>query len=296
MTLRHFRIFIAVCEAGSMTAAAAQLFMTQPPVSQAIAEMESHYGIKLFDRLGRNIYLTPAGTTLRSYASHILSLSGEIESQLADLSKTGSLRIGASMTIGTAMLPYMIKSFLTTHPKAHIEAVVDNSATIIHLLNVAKLDIGLVEGLGHWPDIVSLPFYDDELALICPPDHPWAALPTITVGQLAGKNFVVREEGSGTREVFESAMKATGINYHLVGIFNNSEAIVNAVACGIGLALVSRLAIQDAVALGKVGSTRVAGLDVKRQFNLVYHKNKFLSPQLSDFIQLCENFCQLPLC
>jgi len=290
MTLRHFKIFVAVCETGSMTAAAARLFMTQPPVSQAIAELETHYGIKLFDRLGRNIYLTPAGTMLRSYASHILSLNEEVEHQLADLSKTGRLRIGASMTIGTAMLPFIIQEFRLLQPKSHIEAVVDNSSTIVHLLHVAQLDMGLVEGLGHWPDIISLPFFDDQLDLICPPDHPWASQEAISLSQLAGQHFVVREEGSGTRDVFESSMKTAGISYHTVGVFNNSEAIVNAVSCGIGLAYISRLAIQDALFHGKVAVVAVEGLSVNRKFNLIYHKNKFLSPQLTAFRDHCLQF------
>ncbi|AVX31415.1 DNA-binding transcriptional regulator, LysR family [Carboxydocella thermautotrophica] len=292
MTLRHLRIFLAVCETGSMTAAAKQLHMTQPPVSQAIVELERYYGIKLFERIGRKIYLTKAGEELYSYASHILSLSNEAEKRLSDLSKGGILRVGASKTIGSAILPFLIREFSAAHPTVQINAVIDNTATIINMLYVAKLDIGLVEGIGNWPDIVKIPVYEDELVLVCPPMHEWAKAGSIDTAQLEDQSFIVREEGSGTREVFEAAMKSHGIKWKAVGVFNSVEAIINAVHCGFGLSFMSRLAVQNAVATGKVSVVKVVGLNIKRKFNLVYHKNKFFNTAINEFKTYCFRFCK----
>lgn len=292
MTLRHLRIFLTVCETGSVTAAAKQLHMTQPPVSQVIRELEKYYGVRLFERFGRKIYLTKAGEELYSYASHILSLSTEAEKRLSDMSKSGILRVGASMTIGTAILPTVIREFFASHPTVQMHAVVDNTATIIKMLYVAKLDIGLVEGIGNWPDIVKVPVYDDELVLVCPPEHEWAGAKSIDAAQLEDQCFVIREEGSGTREVFEAAMKAYGIKWKTVGVFNSAEAIINAVHCGLGLSFISRLAAQNAVATGKVAVVKLSGLDIKRKFNLVYHKNKFFTSVMREFAACCIEFCK----
>lgn len=290
MTLRHFRIFVTVCETGSMTAAAKRLHMTQPPVSQAIAEMEEHYGVRLFERFGRRIYITQAGEELLSYATHILNLTNEAEKRLSDLSKGGTLRVGASMTIGTTILPIIIREFSTSRSAVQIHAVVDNTATIIQMLHVAKLDIGLVEGIGDWPDIVKVPIYDDELVLICPPEHEWAGAGRIDATQLQGQRFVVREEGSGTRQVFEAAMTAARIRWEVVGVFNNAEAIVNAVYCGLGFSVISHLAVRNAAAAGKVAVVKLDGLDIKRKFNLVYHKNKFFTSAMREFADCCRDF------
>lgn len=290
MNVRHLKIFLTVCETGNMTAAAKKLHITQPPVSQAIAELESYYGVRLFERFGRKIYLTKAGEELYSYASHIISLLNEAEKRLSDLSKGGILRVGASMTIGTVILPIIIKEYSASHPAVQIHTVVDNTATIIKMLHMAKLDIGLVEGIGNWPDIVKVPVYDDELVLVCPPTHEWAGEKDIDASQLEDQGFVIREEGSGTREVFEAAMKAHGIKWKTVGVFNSAEAIINAVHCGLGLSFISRLAVQNAVTTGKVAVVNLSGLDIKRKFNIVYHRNKFYTNAMREFTAYCLKF------
>lgn len=290
MTLRHLKIFLMVCEKGSMTAAAKHLHMSQPPVSQAISELEEYYGVKLFERFGRKIYLTKEGEKLYSYASHILALANEAEKQLLDLSQNGILHIGASMTVGTAILPFIIKDFSSYHSKIHIHPVVDNTATIIKMLETAKLDMGIVEGIVVNPDIVTIAVYDDELVLICPPDHEFAKKRIIKPDQLENQYFVIREEGSGTREVFEATMNEHNIKWNVGGIFNSAEAIINAVYCGLGLSFISQLLIDEALKNKKVVVVKVYGFSIKRKFNIVYHKNKFISNSLKKFLEYCKNY------
>jgi len=288
MTLRHLMIFITVCEKGSMTSAAKHLYMTQPPVSQAISELEEYYGIKLFERLGRKIYLTKEGEILYSYASHILALTNEAKKQLSDLSQNGITHVGASMTIGTAILPFVIRDFSYFHPKICIYPVVDNTKTIIKMLETAKLDVGIVEGTVTNPDIVTISVYDDELILISPPNHEFVRKGIINFNELENQYFVIREEGSGTREIFESTMNELNIKWNIAGIFNSAEAIINAVSCGLGISFISQLLVKDAIKNKKVALINVVDLKIKRKFNIVYHKNKFISNNLSNFIEYCK--------
>ncbi|AIS53101.1 transcriptional regulator, LysR family [Thermoanaerobacter kivui] len=290
MTLRHLKIFLTVCEKGSMTAAANHLHMTQPPVSQAIAELEEYYGVKLFERFGRKIYLTNEGEKLYSYASHILALADEAQKQLLDLSQNGILRVGASMTIGTAILPFIIKDFYQSYPKTYIQPVVDNTTTIIKMIETAKLDMAIVEGLVSSADIIKIPVYDDELVLICPSEHPYAKKKIIEPHELENQHFVIREEGSGTREIFEAAMHEYNIKWNIAGVFNSTEAIINAVHCGLGFSFISQLLADEAIKRQKVELVKVPKLKIKRKFNIVYHKNKFISNAMEKFLGYCQRY------
>ena len=288
MTLRHFRIFLAVCELESMTAAAERLGMTQPPVSQSIAELERHYGVRLFERLGRRIKVSSEGELLRSYAAETLRLVDEAERGLFDLQDSGSLRVGASMTVGTALLPRILEELKARMPRLRLYLAVDNTAAIVAKLQAAELDIGFVEGMGEWPEVLAEALYEDELALICSPRHELAAASRLRPEDLAGRGFVVREEGSGTREAFAEALSAAGIGWAETGVANSAEAIIELASRGLGLAFISRLLVREAVAAGKLVALRVEGLAVKRKFRIVRRRNKRLTETMAAFVEGCR--------
>ena len=288
MTLRHFRIFLAVCELESMTAAAERLGMTQPPVSQSIAELERHYGVRLFERLGRRIKVSSEGEVLRSYAAETLRLVDEAERGLFDLQDSGSLRVGASMTVGTALLPRILEELKARMPRLRLYLAVDNTAAIVAKLQAAELDIGFVEGMGEWPEVLAEALYEDELALICSPRHELAAASRLRPEDLAGRGFVVREEGSGTREAFAEALSAAGIGWAETGVANSAEAIIELASRGLGLAFISRLLVREAVAAGKLVALRVEGLAVKRKFRIVRRRNKRLTETMAAFVEGCR--------
>ncbi|MDA8425963.1 MAG: LysR family transcriptional regulator [Treponema sp.] len=288
MTLRHFRIFLAVCELESMTAAAERLGMTQPPVSQSIAELERHYGVRLFERLGRRIKVSSEGEVLRSYAAETLRLVDEAERGLFDLQDSGSLRVGASMTVGTALLPRILEELKARMPRLRLYLAVDNTAAIVAKLQAAELDIGFVEGMGERPEVLAEALYEDELALICSPRHELAAASRLRPEDLAGRGFVVREEGSGTREAFAEALSAAGIGWAETGVANSAEAIIELASRGLGLAFISRLLVREAVAAGKLVALRVEGLAVKRKFRIVRRRNKRLTETMAAFVEGCR--------
>jgi LysR family transcriptional regulator, transcriptional activator of the cysJI operon len=287
MNFRHFKIFLTVCDEMNMTQAAKQLHMAQPSVSQAIAELERYYGARLFERLKHRLYLTAAGDQLRSYALHILSLSEQAEKVVGGNERGGSVRVGASLTVGAYLLPGLVAAFQKQQPEIEIFTRVDNTGLIEQLLLEDQLDLGLVEGPVSSPYLVQEPYSEDRLVFIASPQHPLAQHPTLTVQQLSNQAFLVRETGSGTQVIFENAMHAAQADWKVVGIYNNNEAIKQAVSAGLGLAIVSQVAILEEVRQGKIKPLDVQGIDLKRRFHLVYHRQKFFTRAMQLFRDAC---------
>ena len=262
--------------------------MTQPSVSQVISELEKESGVRLFERLNHRLYLTDAGDRLRLYANQILHLSEQAKKELADLEGGGSIRIGASLTIGAYVLPGMIEAYRQKMPKVEIFTLVDNTSVIEELILQDQLDLGLVEGPIHSPFIREDAFNDDELVIICGLGHSLWGRTRIEPDDLTGNAFIIRESGSGTRDIFEKAMSELGVIWKTAGIYNNIEAIKQAVRGNLGLAVVPKISIEEEIKLGQVWVTEVRGLNLKRKFNLVYHRQKFFTTAMQTFIQTCK--------
>ena len=272
-----------------MTRAAELLYMTQPSVSQVVAELEKGYGVHLFERLSHRLYLTTAGERLRTYASHILNLSEQASKELADLSAGGSIRIGASQTIGTHLLPEFINILHLKMPSVEIYTLVDNTSVIEKLLGEDQLDLGLVEGPIYSSRIREDKLCDDDLVIICGPGHPLWGCKRINISDLAGNAFIVRETGSGTRDVFERLMVEVNAAWKIAGVYNNTEAIKHAVRGNLGLAVVPAISVEEEIEHGLVQSIDVNGLNLKRKFNVVYHREKFFTPAIQTFIEVCKS-------
>jgi LysR family transcriptional regulator, transcriptional activator of the cysJI operon len=290
MDSRHLKIFLTVCDSRNMTRAAAALFMTQPSVSQAIAELEKDYGVRLFERLNHRLYLTSAGDRLKSYASHILNLSNQVEKELSDLAHGGSIRIGASLTTGAHLLPGIITLYREQLPQVDIFTQVDNTSLIEKLILEDQLDIGLVEGPVYSPHIAEETLCNDDLVIICGPGHPFWDRTHISIADLSGFAFIIREPGSGTRDVFEKDMSAAGADWKIAGVYNNTEAIKHAVRSNLGLAVVPKISVEEEVARNVVRQIEVQGLRLKRKFNLVYHRQKFFTHAIKSFIDCCKKY------
>jgi len=279
MNFRHLKIFITVCEEKNMTRAAKRLFISQPSVSQAIAELEEYYQVKLFERLSRKIYITKAGKDLLSYAYHIVALNQEMEEVIRKNGRQRTIVLGATVTIGTYVLPSLLAGLRGEDNELDINTVVKNTKFIEESILNSQIDLGLVEGEISSADLEVKPFCEDELVLICHKDHPLAEEEVVTIPDLQGQSFFVREEGSGSRALFLNAMKKRGVSVKLQGVFNNTEAIKIASMYNLGLGVVSKISIslhdQDLVVLN------VKELSLKRNFSLVYHKDKYISQELA---------------
>lgn len=287
MTLRHFKIFAAVCETMNMTEAAQNLYMSQSAVSQAISELESHYEVRLFERLSRKLYLTQAGQKLLSYARHIIRMNEQVETDMKTLQQSGYIRIGTSVTVGAHVLPQLVSDFLKTRPSTKIEVTENNTHVIENLILHDDIDIGLVEGEITSPDVLFRPFMDDELILVCSPNHRFADCRTVEARELEQENFIIRENGSGTRKTFEDRMTEHHLTWKVIWTCNNADTIKNAVAAGLGISVISKRAVENEVNSGVLYQTHVAGIEFKRQFKVVYHKNKFLTNAMQQFLTFC---------
>ena len=289
LTFRHLSIFVCVCDTGNMTAAGEKLLMAQPSVSQAIMEMEKRYGVKLFERLGKKLYITMAGKKLLSYARHIINLHEEMNRGMQEIKDGGGvLRIGASVTIGACILVEIVQNFNKLYPNIKIETLVDNTKIIEEMLLVDEVDIGLIEGTVRSREIILQPFMDDELVLICGPQHRWRNKPFITISELENTDFVIREKGSGTRELFESVMAVHGIQWRESWICNNAETIKNAVQAGIGVSVISKMVVEDEVENGNLSIVKIKDVRFTRKFNIAFHKNKYITEVITSLID-CVN-------
>ncbi len=285
MNIRHLKIFLTVCETESITQAAKALYMAQPSVSQAIMELEKYYGVRLFERLNHRLYITAAGKRLCSYARHILNLSEQARQELGDLGQGGWLRIGASLTIGTYLLPGLVAKFQPQLPKIEVFTRVDNTRVIETLLLEDQLDFGLVEGPISSPHLIEKVYCDDELVFIAAPQHPLASRGTIEVQKLVEYAFIVREPGSGTEAIFEQALQSANLRWKVAGVYNNIEALKHGVMANLGVGMVSRISVTEEIQRGKLVPLTVEGIALKRKFNLVYHRQKFFTPAMRMFGQ-----------
>jgi len=278
MTFRHFGIFVAVCESGSMTKAAQRLSISQPSVSQAVKELEEGYGVALFERLGKRLVVTEAGEICLGYAKRILRSRDELAESIRERQIAGPIRVGATVTIGTYLLPRIGSlSSRTLYP------VVENTARIERLLLEGALDIGLVEGETISPSLDRKRFYRDRLVIVCSPENPaWKR--KMTARDIDGHGFYIREEGSGSRELFAFAMRRKGLDYRVAGEINNTEALKNfAREDKENFAVISALAVDESIRV-----LDLPGLDLERGFDIVRHKDKAMNEALLDLISCLE--------
>jgi len=288
MTLRHLRIFVAVCETGSVTAAGEKLYIAQPSVSLAVSELEDFYGLKLFDRISKRMYITESGRRFLQYATHIVSLFDDLESETKNYDTTGILRIGTSITIGNCLLIQYIKAFKETHPHIQVQAVINNSYSIEQEILNNHLDIGLIEGEVHSSYIKSESFMDDELVLICGTTHHLAKLGEVDIDILKSEDFILREKGSAGREIFDGIMAASGIEIVPLWESISTQAILRAVSAGLGLSILPFLLVKDYIEKNEIETIKIKDISLKRKFNIIYHKNKFITQSAQDFMNLCK--------
>ncbi len=288
MTLRHFKIFVAVCDAMNMTAAAESLFMSQSAVSQAIAELEKYYDVRLFERLSRKLFLTQAGGKLLSYSRHMIRMNTDIEKDMKAMQLNSPIRLGASVTIGANVLPALVAAFKRKNPETGVEVFEDNTEQVEKRLLSDKTDIGLVEGETNSPDVLCMPFMHDELVLICGNKHRFVNLTVIQPQELEKEDFIIREKGSGTRKMFEEVMKEHQLSWKAAWTCNNADTIKAAVIEGLGVSVISKMAVAKEINSGELYMKRIEGVRFDRKFKIIYHKNKYLTVPMRNLIALSK--------
>lgn len=276
INLHHLRLFAAVAEHRSFTRAATSLNLSQPAISKSLNELERQLSISLIDRSGKSVELTDAGATLYARARELFGVERTAEQELRELRgmKRGVLRIAASTTIATYMLAPALGRFHLRRPNVRIQTTSANTRTVLRMLLEFRVDVALVEGPVSHPRVEVLPWRDDELVVIASPDHHLVSRSPVEVGTLQSETFLVREPGSGTREVSRRALALHGVRLANTMRVGGTEAMKQGVAAGLGLAIVSRAAAADQLALNKIVVLPVRGFEIRRTLARIQLRNR----------------------
>lgn len=282
MTRKHFTIFAEVCRFLNFSQAAEALNTTQPAVSLAVKELESHYGVALFERMNRRVYLTPAGEALLATAQDVLRGFQEAEETLGQ-GRPLALRVGANVSFGEAGLAQVLGRFRQEHPQVRLRALVANSDKIQSLLAENQLDVGIVDGLGVSERLRAQPLYQENLVLAAAPGRFPAPA---TVEELAALPLLLREPGSGLRSSVDRVFSQQGLAPQPLLESTSTAALAQAAKAGLGVAILPEALAQRESGL-QVGT--VPEVRFFRQFACALHRQKAPSPALEAFLALLRD-------
>ena len=275
LSLRLLRVFVAVAHRQSFTRAAEQLGLTQPGVSKSVRELERQAGARLVERTPKGVQLTEAGTVLLGHARTMLAEERAAEEALHALRglSRGSLRIGASSTIATYILPSFVQQFSMQHPAIELTLHTARSKAVATMLIDQHIDIGLIEApVPEDARLKVVPWREDELVVIASPSHPLAPQAPISIAALGAEMLVLRERGSGTRRIVLDMLKAHNVVPQRTLGADSVESIKHIVASGLGVSIVSRAAIEDMLALRRLVVLETVDCQMTRPLNRIMRR------------------------
>jgi DNA-binding transcriptional LysR family regulator len=293
-TLRQMEVFVATAQKGNVTHAAATLGMTQSAASMALADFENQLGTKLFDRIGKRLSLNDEGRGLYAKAVEILERSQELESWSQQALRAADLRLGASSTIGNYLLPQLIGKFSAAWPGSRVQLEVGNTRHVIEAIRHFGIDVGFVEGPCLDPEIEPIFWQQDELAICAAPTHPLALREGLDAEALRGAQWILRERGSGTREVVEQLLTGQLGEIRLGMELGGSEAIKRAVESGMGISCLPRIVLTGAVERGNLVILETPFLRLTRAFHILLHKQKYRTAGILGLLSLCQAHAVAP--
>lgn len=287
LTLRQLQVFTEIARQENVSRAAERLSMSQPAASAALTELERNYNCQLFDRAGKRLLINALGLELLPQARALLEQAQAVDALLRGQQGFGSLNVGATLTIGNYLATLLLGHFMQRHPECKVRLHVNNTEHIIERISEFSLDLGLIEGHCQHPDIQVTPWVHDELVVFCAPGHPLANAGRASLQQLQQEVWILREQGSGTRRTFENALQPHGISMTPLLELEHTEAIKRAVESGLGIGCISRLALRDAFRRGSLAPIEVPELELGRPFSFSWHRQKFQTRAMQEFLQLC---------
>lgn len=290
MTLRHLRIFTEVYDTQNVTQASHNLHITQPAVTRAVQELEQHYGVALFERIRRRLSPTQAGQQLYAQAIHLLDAFDQMETGLRNWDALGRIRIGATATLGSTLLPELAQRFTKLYPGIELQVTVANGESITTALCQNRLDLALLETRVLTAELHSEEIGCDRLCAVMSARHPLAALKNpLTLEQLANQPLLVREKGSTTRAVLESALATKELTPHILWESVSSDALIRAAEKGLGVAILPEEMAQVNRGRPDVCTRPIQGSAMKRGHVIAWHQDKYLTDSMLHFLDLCRN-------
>lgn len=290
MTLRHLQIFIKVFENQSITKAAQELYLAQPAVSLAIKELEDNYGIILFERMNRRIYPTNEAKKFYEYVIHIMDLFHQMEEETKQWENEGLMKIGSSITNSHYVLPLIIKDFKRKYPNSKIQLYIHNSEILENKILENKIDIAIIETDIQDENIIKIPFMNDNLTTIVPCQHPLTKQKNIQLDDLLHYPFFAREQGSSVTQLVKGIFEAHQLPLTFAMESHSTQAIIKHVEYGLGIATLPSMLVKQALDKQTVEKIYIPELDIQRQYHIIYHKHKYISKMMQEFISICRQF------
>lgn len=286
MNLHHLELFHAVASRGNLSRAADDLFTSQPSVSKQLRLLEDSLGVKLLDRLPRGVALTDAGRILAEHAREIFAHRDRAVRDLDDLAGLGRgrLSIVASRTVGSYLLPTILSKYSALHPAIVLEVRVTNTQRSIEMVRQGGAEIALVEGPVEADEVVGEVFGSDELVVVAAPGHPLAKRKSpVRLERILSERLMAREAGSGTRDILDRELARRNLTWKPSLEVESAEAIKRFVAAGLGIGVLSDLAVAHELEDGDLARIRVEGLALKRDLSVVRSKTKSVSAACAAF-------------
>lgn len=289
LNTNHLKVFHGVAQNLSFSKAANQLYTSQSSVSIQIKKLEDSIGLKLFEQLGKSIYLTEAGNILYSYTQKVFALIDEATQAINEIKgfSKGKLLIGSSTTPGIYLLPKIIGKFITIYPGVVPKLQISNSQHIGEMVSKNLLDFGIIgEEFDYPSDLCIEPWIKDELVLIVSNKHPLASKVSVSLIDLKNTLFVCREIGSSTRSIVENILAKHNFSAKIIMELNNTEAVKQAVSADLGVSIISRLAVVNNP---EILTIPIEGLSFSRMLNIICHKGKIFSPSTERFLAFLKD-------
>ena len=291
VTLRQLRTFKTVADLSSFSLAAQRLRLSQPSVSYQVKELEEALGVPLLDRLNKRVQLTEAGTLVYDYARRMLDVLDEASVAIEEMRgiQRGTLRVGASTTVGIYLLPAALGAFKKLHPGLVISLEIGTRARVQEQVLRNELDLAVVGPALKDAELAIIPFLSDELIVVAPAGHTLAGKRGLSLRDLAGQPFIMREAGSGSRWSLEKAARKAGAKLIVAMELGSNGAIKHAVESGLGLAVLSRYACALELASGRLVELDARGFPIRRDWNIVHLRKRKLPGSVRAFIDFLKN-------
>lgn len=298
MNLSWLRTFIFIVEKKSLTKAAQALHLTQPAVSKQLNSLEKLYGISLLHRTSRNVNVTEAGKIVYDYSKQILAKVNESKVAVQALQEelSGSLVFGASTIPGEYILPAALGRFQELHPQVIAKLEIADSTEIGQLIMDGKLEAGMIGALLDNPLLCQEHIVDDELVVIASSRHHLANERSLIFEDILEEPLIVREAGSGTQLVIEHKLKEKDITPDRLNVrleLGSTAAVVNAVAAGLGISLVSRFAVENRINAEDIAALDIEDLPLQRGLYFVTRRDQVISPLVESFYEFFKEYLQL---
>lgn len=296
MMVETLRVFVTVVEQSNFSRAAELLNVTQPSVSMHIRNLENEFGAKLLHRSPKFVHPTEAGKILFHHAKQILGLYEKSKEEVNQLKNivTGNMKVGASFTIGEYILPSILAEYAGQYPFVDIQVMIGNTEEVIQAVRSNQLDIGIIEGEVNYSDVVVESFMQDEMIVVAPTNHPLAKLRIVETDMLQNQVWIFREHGSGTRSYSDRLIHELDLKVKRSFIFSSNQGVKESVASGLGLAMLSRLAVRKELEAGEITEIPIHGKQFTRSLSIIHGMQPVTSKALEVFLlklkSLANNF------